>query len=80
MVLKRDGRRRHIRVVAILGAAGGVGGVVDVLSVDVDGVGYKGRTAVAAAGVALLKAKELNLGLDTLEQGFAHCVDVKKTT
>jgi hypothetical protein len=55
------------------GAAGAVGRLVDVLAVDVDGVGDKGRAAMTAAGVALLKAEELQLGLDLVEEALAHC-------
>lgn len=49
------------------------GSVVDVLAVDVDRVGDEGGAAMAAAGVALLEAEELDLGLDTLDQTGSHC-------
>lgn len=52
--------------------AGAAGGLVDVLAVDVDSVGDERRAAVAAAGVVLLEAKELELGLDTVEEAAAH--------
>lgn len=52
--------------------AGAVGSLVDILAINIDGVGYEGGTAVAATGVALLKAEELQLGLDTLKETLAH--------
>ena len=57
---------------------GGVGRVVDVLAVDVDGVGDKGRAAVAAARVALLEPEELNLGVDAVDEahGDGACVRI----
>jgi hypothetical protein len=43
-------------------------GLVDVLAVDVDGVGDEGRATVAAARVALLESHELELGLQALKE------------
>lgn len=54
------------------GRAGGDGRLVDVLAVDVDGVGDEGRAPVAGAGVALLEAEELELGLDAFDE-VGHC-------
>jgi hypothetical protein len=52
--------------------AGGAWGLVDVLAIDVDGVGDKGGAAMAAASVTLLKAEDLQLGLDLVEEALAH--------
>lgn len=55
------------------GRAGAVGSLVDILAIDVDSVGDKGGTSVTAAGVALLKTEELQLGLDLVHERLAHC-------
>lgn len=52
--------------------AGAVGRLVDVFAVNVDRVGDKGRPAIAAAGVALFKAEDLELGLDAFKKVDAH--------
>lgn len=62
-----DGRRLGRRPRA-------VGRLVDVFTVDVNSVGNKRRATVAAASVALLEAENLELGLDSFEEGDAHCV------
>lgn len=49
---------------AVGAGARGVGSLVDVLAVDVDGVADEGRAAVAVARVPLLEAEQLDLGLD----------------
>jgi hypothetical protein len=48
--------------------ARGVGSLVDVFTVDVDGVGAEGRAPVSAAGIALFEAEELDLRLDSLHE------------
>lgn len=53
--------------------SGGVGGVVDVLAVDVGSVGDERGATMTAAGVALLKPEELDLGLDAFEEADTHC-------
>jgi len=53
--------------------AGCVGRVIDVLSVDVDGVRHESRAPVAPAGVSLLEPEELNLRLDAIEELDTHC-------
>lgn len=53
---------------AVGAGASGVGSLVDVFSVDVDGVADEGGTAVAVARVTLLEAEELDLGLDLLDE------------
>ncbi|KFY95664.1 hypothetical protein V500_02699 [Pseudogymnoascus sp. VKM F-4518 (FW-2643)] len=58
-------------LVAAAAGAGVVGGGVNVLAVDVDGVGAERCAAVLAVGVALLEAEELELGLDAVDE--AHC-------
>ena len=58
-------------MVAAAAGAGVVGGGVDVLAIDVDGVGAERCAAVLAVGVALLEAEELELGLDAVDE--AHC-------
>jgi hypothetical protein len=74
-----DGRRGRVLGRVCLGPArvGGrascVGRVVDVLAVDVDGVGDESGAAVAAAGVALLEPEELDPGLDAVEETETHC-------
>lgn len=55
-------------VVGGTGGAGGCGSLVDVFAVDVDGVGYKGRAPVTTASVALLETKQLELGLDAVDE------------
>lgn len=67
-----EGVHARRRGVAVGGGAGGAGGLVDVLAVDVDRVGAEGGAAVAAAGVALLEAEELDLGLDALHECGGH--------
>lgn len=63
-------QRIHARCrgVAVGRGTRGAGRLVDVLAVDVDCVGAEGGAAVAAAGVALLEAEELDLGLDALHE------------
>lgn len=56
--------------------AGAVGSLVNIFAINIDGVGHKGGTTVAATGVALLKAEELQLGLDTLKKTLAHVCGV----
>ncbi len=56
--------------------AGCVGRVVDVLAVNVDGVGDKRGATVTTAGVPLLEPEELDLGLDTIDEVETHCEDV----
>lgn len=58
--------------------AGAVGSLVNILAINIDGVGHKGGATVAATGVALLKAEELQLGLDTLKETLAHVCGVRK--
>jgi hypothetical protein len=71
---RRWRRGRRGRVLCAVGPArvgrraGCVGRLVDVLAVDVDGVGDEGRAAMAAAGVALLEPEELDLGLDAFDE------------
>lgn len=74
-----SGRDRG-RGIELDGAAGGdrgrrlargtgrVGRLVDVFTVDVDGVGDEGGAAMPAAGVALLEPEQLDLGLDALDE------------
>lgn len=57
------------------GARGGAcagGSLVNVLAIHVDGVGDEGGATMTAAGVALLKAEELQLGLDLVHKTLAH--------
>lgn len=54
------------------GRASGVGRLIDVLAIDIDGVGDEGRASVTTAGVALLEPEELDLGLDTVENVETH--------
>ena len=54
------------------GRAGGVRGLVDVLAIDIDGVGYESGAAVAP-GIALLEAEQLKLGLDALDETRHRC-------
>lgn len=51
----------------------GVGGVVDVFAIDVGSVGDKGGATMTAAGVALFKTEQLDLGLDAVEETETHC-------
>lgn len=60
------------RGVAVGGGAGGARSLIDVLAVDVDCVRAEGGAAVAAAGVALLEAEELDLGLEALHECGGH--------
>lgn len=53
--------------------ASGVGGIVDVFAINVGGVGDEGGATMTAAGVALLKPEELDLGLDAVEEAETHC-------
>jgi hypothetical protein len=46
--------------------------VVDILPVDVDGVADEGGAPVAALGVSLFEAEELDLGGEEVEEGTAH--------
>lgn len=63
------------RCAGLCRGASAVWGLVDVLAVDVDGIRHEGGSTVTATGVALLKAEELQLGLDTLKDALAHvCV------
>lgn len=59
----------------VVRGARGVGRVIDVLAVDVDGVGDKGGATVTAASVALLELEELVFGLDFLKDVEAHVCD-----
>lgn len=68
----------HARCGGLGRRAGAVGSLVDVLAINIDGVGHEGGTAVAATGVALLKAEELQLGLDTLKETLAHVCGARK--
>lgn len=52
----------------MVGGAGGIRGLVDVLAVDVNGVGLEGGATMAVTSVALLEAEELNLGVDAVEE------------
>lgn len=56
-----------------MGGPGGVGCLVHVLAIHVDGVGDEGGAAISAAGVALLQAEQLNLGLDAFNEAWRHC-------
>ena len=74
-------RRHRLRFVERIDsrARGGRGSgrarrLVDVLAVNVDGVGLERRAPVAAARVPLLEAEELDPGLDLFEDGPAHNV------
>lgn len=72
----RGGRRHAItscRAVGVVGRASGVGSLVNVLAVNVYGVGHESGTAIPAAGVALFQAEEFYLGLDTFENAGRHC-------
>lgn len=62
----------HARCGGLCRRAGAVGSLVDILAINIDGVGHEGGATVAATGVALLKAEELKLGLDTLKETLAH--------
>lgn len=64
-----------VQGVDVAGAGGrtsAVGGLVDVFAVHVDRVGDEGGAAMTTAGVALLKAEELQLGLDLVEKALTH--------
>lgn len=68
----------HARGGGLCRGAGAVGSLVDVLAINIDSVGHEGGTTVAATGVALLKAEELQLGLDTLKETLAHVCGVRE--
>lgn len=77
-VVTREGDGAPIRaapgllaLAALRAPAAGARGVrrgVDVLAVDVDGVGDEGRAAVAPLRVALLEAEELELRVEEVEE------------
>lgn len=54
-----------------MGGAGGVWRLVDVLTVDVHGVGDEGGAALAVTGVAALETPYLDARVDAVED--AHC-------
>lgn len=73
--------RVHLRAgcVAVARRAGGARSLINIFTVDIDGIGPKGRTSVTAAGVALFEPEELNLGLESFEEGGGHGVGLIET-
>lgn len=69
----------HLRAggVAVARRAGGAGSLVDVFAVDVNGIGPEGGASVTAASVALLKPKELDLGLEPFKECRSHSVELR---
>lgn len=84
---RRGGRRGGAgrRMCGHIGGVGpaGVGGrtcrvgcVIDVLSINVGGIGDEGGATMSPASVALLEPKELDLRLDAVEKIETHCESV----
>uniref|UniRef100_A0A1Y1LPK7 Uncharacterized protein n=1 Tax=Photinus pyralis TaxID=7054 RepID=A0A1Y1LPK7_PHOPY len=59
-------------VTGICGRASGVWRLVDVFAVNVDCIRLEGGSAIATTGIALLKAEELQFGLDSVDEALAH--------
>lgn len=57
----------------VVGGAGGVRRLVDVLAVDVQGVGDEGGAAFAVARVAALETPDLDARLDAVEDAHCEC-------
>lgn len=60
------------RVMGGVGRPSCVGCLVDVLAIDIYGVRNEGGASMAVAGVTLLEAEQLELGLDTFEDAWWH--------